>query len=89
MLQIKTIFKKIAWVLNSFSVKDNGASARKLSAFYCIVIMGGYVTIKHTTDENADRILAIWLIAGAFFLGIITIQEIIKLRNQNSNTEEK
>lgn len=75
------LFKKFTWLLNSFSIKDNGASARKLSGFFSIVVMGGLITSKHTTDTNAPTMLTIWLIAGGFFLGLVTVAEIIKLKD--------
>ncbi len=83
------IFKKFTWLLNSFSIKDNGASRRALSAFFAIVVMGSFITYKHTNDSNASTMLAIWLTFGALCLGMITAEQIVKLKNGDSNTEQK
>ncbi|MBX3165575.1 MAG: hypothetical protein KF900_13955 [Bacteroidetes bacterium] len=74
---MKEFFKNI---VNSFYNNREGFAARKLTAFAlvaCIV----WVHLKHVTDSNAAEVIMID-IAGVFLcLGIITVQNLIELKN--------
>lgn len=88
MMPFNFVFKKTTWILNSFSIKDNGASRRALSAFFAIVIMSGWVTYKNANTSNAATLVMIWLAFGALCLGMITVEQIIKLKNGDDNPNE-
>lgn len=89
MILLGFLYKKIAWVLNSFSIKDNGASRRALSAFFGIVLMAGSVTIRYTSEANAPTIITIWLVFASFCLGMITAEQIIKFKNGGGGEPDK
>jgi hypothetical protein len=65
---------------NSFTNKPGGLSARKLTAFHCI-LMASYATYKHTTDANVTTVQAIWIAGGFLCLGIITLEQLTKFKN--------
>lgn len=88
LMPLNFVFKKTTWILNSFSIKDNGASRRALSAFFAIVIMSGWVTYKNANPANATTLVMIWLAFGALCLGMITVEQIIKLKNGEDKTTE-
>jgi len=60
------------------AVRD-GASARKLTAFAC-VMLAAYVH-RYATKETATTFLVIDLAAALVALGVITIEQIIRLKN--------
>lgn len=80
---MKDFFKNI---FSSFNNSPEGASARKLSAFYGIVIMGGVITCRFCSVENAVEMLICWLTFGALCLGLVTMQQIIELKNSKGTT---
>lgn len=67
-------------LINSFDNKNDGFSARKLSAFVAVII-GVYITrylIPSTEQINA---LYAWLAFALLCLGIVTIEQILKFKN--------
>lgn len=86
--------KKIIQKLEStFDTTTKGYSSRKLSAFWAIVVMGGVLTWKYGDKDNAVEMLTAWLVFGLLCLGIITVQNIINLKNgtttnTNASTNE-
>lgn len=76
----------------SFNNKEEGVSARKLTAFWIIVIytIGNVRYIYHSNPEQFLGLFIEWCIinlcAIAFFLGLITFDQIIKFRmGKNEN----
>jgi hypothetical protein len=85
MKNIKTFFKDI---IASFNNKDGGASARKLTAFWAIVLMGGYITIRLLPSDSMLHALYSWQLLGLLCLGIITAEQIIKFKTGTNNKNE-
>jgi hypothetical protein len=75
-------FSKGIW--KSFFTDDEGASARKLSAFAGVVI-SYYITIVLLPKEFQLDALHSWLVFALLCLGIVTIEQIVKLFNGNKN----
>lgn len=83
---MKKIKELIEWLAKSFSNDKDGGSARKLSAFYAVVVMCGIITNKYTTGDNAPTMLLIWLSFAGLCLGMVTVQQLIELKNgKNEN----
>jgi len=70
--------KLINWISKSFTSDKDGSSARKLSAFYAIVIMSGFITINKTDKDNASTMLGVWLLFAGVCLGMVTVQQLIE-----------
>ena len=81
--------KLISWISKSFTADKDGGSARKLSAFYAVVLMAGYITLKKTNTTNALYMLIAWLIFAGVCLGMVTIQQLIELKNGKPNDPNK
>lgn len=85
----KTFWKRL--VRSWDNITDWAFSARKLTAFVIIVcvVVGHGIYYKHcyTKEDFAlfDTILIIDYIAAGFFLGIITIQQVIEFKNGKKN----
>lgn len=77
------------WLAKSFSADKDGGSARKLSAFYAVVLMAGFITIKKTDAANALYMLIAWLIFAGVCLGMVTIQQLIELKNGKKDEIKK
>ena len=69
---------KITDIWNSFKHNKDGASGRKLSAFWSIVVVSTFATYKYTTNNNLIEVLIIWLTFASICLGLVTIPELIK-----------
>ena len=80
--------KLITWISKSFTADKDGSSARKLSAFYAIVIMSGFITINKTDKDNASTMLEVWLLFAGVCLGMVTVQQLIEFI-KGSKTEKK
>ena len=80
--------KLITWISKSFTADKDGSSARKLSAFYAIVIMSGFITINKTDKDNATTMLEVWLLFAGVCLGMVTVQQLIEFI-KGSKTEKK
>lgn len=63
----------------TFYSGPGGFSARKLSAFLAVV-MAVYTTARQTTETNLGEVLAVWLIFALVCLGIVTAEQLIKLK---------
>jgi hypothetical protein len=70
--------KLITWISKSFTADKDGSSARKLSAFYAIVIMSGFITVAKTDKDNASTMLEVWLLFAGVCLGMVTVQQLIE-----------
>jgi hypothetical protein len=73
------IWQGIKWFLASFDNSSTGSSGRKWSAFVSVFICLR-ITEQHTDKENLAEILTIWLFFAAALLGIVTVEQVIKLR---------
>lgn len=75
-------------ILASFDNSNAGFSARKLTAFWLVVLLT-YIEGRYTNSENLVEI-AIIDVCGAFLcLGIITAEQIINLRSGNTITSKQ
>lgn len=72
------------WLLSSMDNNTIGASARKLSAFWGIVFVATFISYKHSSDANAPTLITIWLLFALLCLGLVTMEQIIKLKNDNA-----
>ena len=88
----QTFWKKLTGSLDN--ITNWAFSARKLTAFTIIglIVLGHFVYYKHclaTEDFSTyTTVLAIDYIASAFFLGLITFQQILSFKNgKNENSE--
>lgn len=68
------------WFISSFDNATIGASARKLTAFALMVCIA-YIHLKFIDKDNAIDALIIDLIGVGFFLGLITVSQIVELKN--------
>lgn len=78
--------KLIDDVIKSFDNNPNsGLSARKISA--CVsVCIAGYVTIHYCDAERLTGVVQTWLAFALLCLSVITLEQIIKLKNGNGST---
>ena len=79
------MIKKIGEFINNVvrsldNIQDSGYSARKLSAL-CGVCVAVYSTIKLLPKEYLIEAIYAWLGFALLCLGIVTIEQIIKLKN--------
>lgn len=77
--------KIIAKLLNSFDTEKGGYSGRKLSAFVSIII-AAYFGFRFGDEKSIVELTIIWLSFALLCLGIVTIEQIIKLKN-NGQTD--
>lgn len=76
-------------ILNSFKNNDQGLSARRLTAFTCIVLVVSlhFMFIKALqlkekwAEESFIDLVIIDFIASAFFLGLVTAENIVQFKN--------
>lgn len=68
------------WLLSSFDNNTFGASARKLTAFALIVCIV-YLHYKHVDNTVVVQVIIVDLVGSAFFLGLVTVSNIIAFRN--------
>jgi 4-amino-4-deoxy-L-arabinose transferase-like glycosyltransferase len=80
---------KISDIWNSFKHNKDGASGRKLSAFWAIVVVSTFATYKYTTDNNLIEVLIIWLTFASICLGLVTIPELIKFLAELKNGKKE
>lgn len=75
------LFQKL---LASFDNTTEGFAARKLSAF-AGVIAAMFFSYQHTTEHNVVEIVSIWLLFALLCMGLVTVQNIIDLKNNKSS----
>jgi multisubunit Na+/H+ antiporter MnhB subunit len=80
---MKEIFN---YILASFDNSNDGASARKLTAFALMNCIA-YLHIKHVDNNNSIYFHIVDLVGVGVLLGIITIEQIIKFKNGNKDNE--
>ena len=84
------MLKQVSYIvtnwLRSFDNNPNsGFSARKLSAFISVMI-AFYITIHYCSTDVLVEVIYVWLLFALLCLGIITIEQIIKLKSGNTTT---
>ena len=72
-------------LINSFTTDKSGFSARKLSAFVGVVT-AIYVTVKLIPVAAQIDALYAWLLFSLLCLGIVTIENVINLKNGSKPT---
>lgn len=70
-------------LVQSFSTAEGGFAARKLTAF-ALIVMVGYIHARFVDHSNAIEAIIIDLIGAAFFLGLVTFEQILKFKNGNA-----
>lgn len=83
MKQVVKLFNN--WIQSFDNNPNTGFSARKLSAFLAVMI-AFYVTIHYCSTEILVDVIYAWLVFALLCLGIITIEQIIRLKNGNTTT---
>jgi hypothetical protein len=75
-------------ILDSFHNRPGGFSARKLSAFYCLVI-ATIATFKFGSNNVSVELTLVWVLAAMYYLGIVTWKQIQEFRTGTTTTIEK
>lgn len=78
---MKEFIKKL---LSSLDTHSKGYSGRKLSALAGVMI-AAYITIKELPESAQLHALYAWLLFVLVCLGIVTIEQIIKLKNGSTD----
>lgn len=76
--------KIIKNIILSFKVGEGGFSGRKLSAFFSVILCGA-ITYQYIKVEYLTEVLMVWLSFALLCLGIVTIEQIIKLKHEVLN----
>lgn len=76
--------KIIKNLILSFKVGEGGFSGRKLSAFFSVILCGA-ITYQYIKVEYLTEVLIVWLSFALLCLGIVTIEQIIKLKHEVLN----
>jgi hypothetical protein len=69
---------KLTDIWNSFKHNKEGASGRKLSAFWSIVVVATFISYKYTSSANVFEMVIVWLLFACVCLGLVTIPELLK-----------
>lgn len=91
---LEKINKFIKWIIYSFdNSHPDSASGRKLTAFViinCVVVGHGFYYHHCWAKQDFEifsNILIIDYVATGFFLGLVTMQQIISFKNGNNNPQ--
>jgi hypothetical protein len=79
-------FVKGIW--KSFFTDDEGASARKLSAFAAVAI-AYYITVCKLPEVAQIDALYAWLLFALLCLGIVTVEQLIRLKNEKNESKDE
>lgn len=82
---MKKIFSDLVASLNT---ENTGYSARKLSAFFGVVFVAGWITHKNTNASNVTELVLIWLSFSMLCLGLVTIGQLVELRTGITSKKE-
>lgn len=74
-------------LLLSLKVGEGGFSGRKLSAFFSVILCGA-ITYQYIKVEYLTEVLMVWLSFALLCLGIVTIEQIIKLKHDVLNDDK-
>lgn len=77
-------FKLMEKILASFDNSNDGFSARKLSAFVGVTV-SIVATFRFVDTTTIIEALMVWLCFALLCLGIITAEQVIRLRNKGNN----
>ena len=77
----------VADLINSLNNEPTGFSARKLSAFVAVIV-SVVITERYTSVANLDNVVTIWLGFALLCLGIVTLEQIVKLKNGSRNQDQ-
>lgn len=84
-----TYFRKFFdYLLGSFVNDEKGFSGRKLSAFAGVII-SIVITYQYTHEENLSTILLIWLLFSLLCLSIVTMEQVIRLKEGRKIAESQ
>lgn len=75
-------------LIKSFDNSKDGFSGRKLSAF-AGVFVASIITFKYIEPQYLIEALMVWLCFSLLCLGIVTIEQIVKLKNGGNSTDTK
>lgn len=75
----------LAKLIASFENTKEGFSGRKLSAFVAVGL-GVCLSFKYCEKDILSEILIIWLSFASLCLGLVTMQQIIDLKNGKKET---
>lgn len=84
-LTVKGFWKKL--VNAGDNLNKDSFSARKIAALIGI-ITGVVLSFKYCNADVLDYIVTIWLTFALLCLGIITIEQVITLKNGNSTQQQ-
>jgi len=70
------------WILGSFDVTDDGSSAKKLTAFAFMVLVG-WLHIVFVDKNNALEFLIVDVSAILTLLGVATIDKLQQMKNKD------
>ena len=76
-------------IWNSLKNNSEGLSGRKLSAFWALVFVATYLSIKHTDSTNSIAMVGMWLTFAAVCLGLVAIPELMKFLAEIKNGKPK
>jgi len=80
---------KVNDIWNSFKINEVGASSRKLSAFWAIVVVATFISYKYTSSANVFEMVIVWLTFACICLGLVTIPELLKDLTELKNGSKK
>ena len=83
----QVIINFLKGVFGTFSTTEGGHSARKWSAFAAF-LTSAYLAIKNTDPSNVTSIVTIYLVFALLCMGLVTVQDIIKFKGGNDNTNQ-
>lgn len=83
------IMKKLTkWLIGSFDVGTNGGSAKKLTAF-AFMLLVGWLHFVYADKDNAIEFLIVDVSAILTLLGVSTIDKIQQLKHQSNNGNDQ
>lgn len=80
---MNAILNFIKKLIASFDNTKDGFSGRKLSSFAAVCVCV-YLSNKYCDRDNLGEILMIWLAFASLCLGLVTMQQVIDLKNSKS-----
>lgn len=72
-------------ILNSFKNNNLGNSARKSSAFWGVMV-ATFITVYKLPLNDQLQALYVWLLFSMICMGIVTIENVIQLKNGKSTS---
>ena len=75
-------------LLESFKANKEGFAARKLSAFAAVAI-SVFTSLEYTDKDNLIYVIGIWLVFALLLLGIVTADQLIRLKGELPANDKK